>query len=204
METLKMRQGQREQAKSVELPALDEKILVEDVQMRQVSERIEKEVETTAVERHLGRLGAQRIFMRAAAAGLFMFNMSVADVYASERKAEQEFSDQQQRDIEKAVGVAFPELKDSFSIEMPVTPGPEGKYVIHIGQSHQHPGDFVAKAMTNTLAIKAQKQIENLITSSVDANRLQCVFDEGVAEEQVPTSLRNYVQKANEEIGDAL
>lgn len=179
---------------------------------RDASRIVERTAELGRLEQqvahHLGdpdlKGRADHNLVRSLAAGIFALNLTVSEVFPEEKKAEAAYSAEQVETLQKITGMPFQELEAGFTFEMPISAGLEGKYIIHIGQTHEHPGSALWKAITQDKVIAAQAKIERLARGLIDQNDLTCIFSEGLADETLAHRLKEYISKAKAEIDAAI
>ena len=152
----------------------------------------------------IARLADTRQVTRAMATGLLALNLNLAEVFAEERRPERTYSTEEMLTIEKVTGMPFLKLTDKFEVDIQAQSGPEGKYIIHIGQKHEHPGFALWKSMTQETVVETQKKIEELESHVIDANNLTCIYEEGFADDKAAPSFRDYVHKATPQLDAVL
>ena len=141
-----------------------------------------------------------RNLKRTIVAGIFALGLNFGDVFASEKTEQSQFTSTQTHILESITGETFAELSKKFEVQMLVEPDASEKYVIHIGQTHQHPGNAIFKSMTQNEVVKKQKAIEDLIQKIIKANGLDGIFVEAVGNDTSQIEERAYIREAIKEI----
>ncbi len=141
------------------------------------------------------RRGLRRRLTSVLATGLVALGLHAYDVFAEDKAPKFELKPAQIEAVEKVTGKPFTELKEKFYIEIPVEPDASGKYVIHIGQTHEHPGTFIEKGATHDIVIGKQKGIEDLAVGIIKTNDLECIFSEGYSDEKVAVENRDAIRE---------
>ncbi len=178
--------------------------------MREQSEELGRSAAIAAIEGTLAksptivaRMSSDPGLLRTLAAGIFALNLSVADVFAEERGPEQTFTQEEMQTFERLTGMPFQELQGKYDLKMTVRPGPEGKFVIHVGQSHRHP-DVLLRGATQNIVVERQQRLEEVVTNVVDANGLHAIYSEGVGKKGVAAQVRDYIRETLPELDEAL
>lgn len=136
----------------------------------------------------------RRMLTRSLAAGIALLGVHMSDVFAGEKYPIPEIKPTQIAAVEKVTGKSIVELKEKFDIEIPVEPDASGKYLVHIGQTHEHPGSFIWKAVTHDKVVEKQKGIEDLAVGIIKTNDLECVFAEGLGDEKTALQIRDTIK----------
>ncbi len=111
---------------------------------------------------------------------------------------------EQLRIVETVTGIRYPKLSEKFEVKFSLLAGPEGKYIVHIGQRHEHPEEGFLRQATFSAAVDSQQKIEGLLLSMIKANRLQGIFSEGVYDSSVEEQTRAVLERDEKTLDDAL
>lgn len=106
--------------------------------------------------------------------------------------------------IERVTGIRYAELAKDFTITIPHKAGPEGKYIVHIGQVHAHPDPTLYRGMTYTWTIESQKKLEPLLETLAKTNQLRGIYAEGVVDKDHPPKIREQLEHDERTLEEAL
>ncbi len=144
-----------------------------------------------------------KTLVRSLAAGLFALGLQVGDVFAQTGVEKPPLTQEQIVTVGEVTGIRPAELRESFTVEMSVKPGDGGKYIIHIGQIHQHPTQGFEQMLTSNMVGSAQRGLEGLIRNIYRVNQLDGVFEEGIASTESIRGLKERIRHRMTEIEKA-